>query len=67
MLFKSGSEFMICKREVGTDKDKTLHIYLREIMTGLAKNTVVWCDHKIHASNHFKHHNWARIVKEDNP
>jgi len=65
VLFKSGSEFLICKVEEGNDEFKTLNIYLREVVTGLAKNTVIWCDNRVHNINLIKYQNWVRLSQED--
>jgi len=41
ILFPSGSEFMVCKRK---QEGKILHVYLREIKTGIGEDVLLWCD-----------------------
>jgi len=47
VLFSSGSQFLVCKREV---IDGMTHVYLREIELGLSKNVVLLCDDKVSTS-----------------
>lgn len=62
VLFSSGTEFLVCKREqVGV----TLHIYIREICLGFSKNVVFWCDDKLSSVEYLKFHRWLRMKSVD--
>ena len=41
IIFPSGSEFLVCKREQVLD---VTHIYIREVTLGLSRNAVMWID-----------------------
>lgn len=62
ILFASGSEFLVCKREI---IGEALHIYLREICLGFSKSVVLWCDDKLASNEYFKYHRWLRMKNID--
>ena len=62
ILFPSGTEFLVCKREqVGM----SLHIYIREICLGFSKNVLLWCDDKLGSTEYIKFHRWLRLKNND--
>lgn len=44
VLFRAGSEFMVCKRE---ERDGITHIYIREVQLGFGQNVLFWLDHNV--------------------
>lgn len=44
LLFESGSEFLVCRRETDANNPNITHVYLREISLGWMKNSVLWLD-----------------------
>ena len=44
ILFKTGSEFLVCKVE---DIQGILHVYIRQIELGWGQNVVFWLDDHI--------------------
>lgn len=57
VLFRSGTEFLVCKRE---QRGSVLHVYLREVNLGLGKNVVLWCDDGTKETSFLKVHDWIR-------
>ena len=49
---------MVCKRE---SVDNILHIYLREIVTGIGEKTVLWLDNKVNTHSYLQPLAWARL------
>lgn len=57
ILFRSGTEFMVCKRE---QKGEVLHVYIREICLGFGKNVVLWCDDGVLTNSLYNRlHDWV--------
>ena len=50
ILFRSGTEFLVCKREQVGD---VLNVYIREINLGFGKNVVLWCDDSLFTNDNF--------------
>ena len=44
VLFESGCEFLVCRREIDPENATITHIYLREIGIGWMKNGLLWLD-----------------------
>lgn len=49
---------MVCKRE---SINGIIHIFIREIVTGIGEKTVLWLDSKVYTNNYLKPLAWARL------
>ena len=62
ILFPSGCEFLVCKRE--EDKAAGLtHIYLREVSLGLSKRSAFLLDDEVYGPRHNIFHKWVRDAR----
>ena len=62
VIFGSGCEFLICKRE---EEGNIVNVYLREVEFGVGRNVVLWVDEKAREFKFFKHRNWIRYKQLD--
>lgn len=64
ILFPSGCEFLICKREEDNDQEVT-HIYLREVSIGLSKQSALIVDEEVYWPKYNTFHKQIREAKID--
>lgn len=63
MIFASGCEFLVCRKEITEDE---IHIYIREVEFGIGNAVVLWVDDKAREAKFFKHRLWIRMRQHEN-